>query len=152
MVGKRVRWIMDLDLNTIWCFFFISSVWTPITVSFQLFKRTIKISHTWSHILTTALPLLFPPQRRCWSTRTTWWTSDSSTARLTLTGCPTSWTFSPGPCRSSGRKVSAHRDIWWKENMEYEQFHQMHRWLVMNIQSPESVMKMEHSTHCSVVN
>jgi len=47
--------------------------------------------------------LLF--QRPYWNTKITWWTFDSSTARLIPTGCPTSWTSLPGHCHSSARKV-----------------------------------------------
>ena len=35
-----------------------------------------------------------------------WWTSGSSTAHRTPTGCQTSWTSSLGRCRSSERRVS----------------------------------------------
>ena len=41
-----------------------------------------------------------------WSMRTMWWTSGSSTAPRTPTGCPTSWTSSLGRCRLSVRRVS----------------------------------------------
>ncbi len=44
-----------------------------------------------------------------WSTRTMWWTSGSSTARRTRTGCQTSWTSSRGPYRSWARKVPSRR-------------------------------------------
>jgi len=40
-----------------------------------------------------------------WSTKTTWWTFVSSTARRIPIGCRTSWTSSPGHCHLSARKV-----------------------------------------------
>ena len=46
-----------------------------------------------------------------WSTRTMWWTSDNSIVRPILTGCPTSWMCSPGPCLSSEKKVW-HSFVW----------------------------------------
>ncbi len=45
-------------------------------------------------------------RRQYWSTRTTWWTFVSSTAALTRTGCPTSWTSSPGVYPLSAKRVS----------------------------------------------
>ena len=45
------------------------------------------------------------PRRRCWSTRTMWWTFGSLIAPRTLTGCPTSWTCSHGRFLLSERKV-----------------------------------------------
>lgn len=45
-------------------------------------------------------------RRLYWNTRITWWTSGNSTARSIPTGCPISWTFSPGVCPSSAKKVN----------------------------------------------
>ena len=46
-------------------------------------------------------------RRQCWSTRTMWWTFDSSTAPPIRIGCPTSWTCSHGRFLLLEKKVSA---------------------------------------------
>ena len=46
-------------------------------------------------------------RRQCWSTRTMWWTFDSSTAPPIRIGCPTSWTYSHGRFLLLEKKVSA---------------------------------------------
>ena len=57
----------------------------------------------------------------CWSTRTTWWTSGSSTAAPTPTGYPTSWTSLPGLCLLLERKVGTFllRFFFFKKRVRY---------------------------------
>ena len=56
-------------------------------------------------IIQITCTLYCSPRRQCWSMRTMWWTSDSSTVPPTHTGCPTSWTSSHGRFLLLARKV-----------------------------------------------
>ena len=56
-------------------------------------------------IIQITCTLYCSPRRRCWSMRTMWWTSDSSTVPHTHTGCPTSWTSLHGRFLLLARKV-----------------------------------------------
>lgn len=62
-------------------------------------------------------------RRPCSNTKTTWWTFASLTVLRTHTGCPTSWTSSPGPCPSLARRVS------WKCLFWSDFFHLAHFFL-----------------------